>query len=304
MRTAFIKQLTEEAKVNKKIFLLCGDVGFSVLEPFAKLFPDRFINAGIAEQNMVSVAAGLSLEGYNVFIYSIGNFPTLRALEQIRYGVAYHKANVKIISTGAGYAYGPLSTSHHTTEDLSILRSIPNMVVTSPCDPVESKKLAQFLSHYAGPAYIRINKAGEPILHKREFNLKKGNFFQLLQGANVAVLGTGSILAGIFDEIKRNHLNWSLYSFPFVKPIDKKAFNKILLNYEYLVTVEEHQLDGGFGSMILESANDLFVGGKIKKIPKIFRLGIPNKFLDFSGSQEFLKDYNKINLKQIIEKIK
>ena len=121
MRNSFIKTLMEQARQDERIFLLCGDLGYSVLEPFAEAFPDRFINVGIAEQNMVGLAAGLSLEGYTVFCYSIGNFPTLRAMEQIRYDVAYHDANVKIIAVGGGYAYGPLSTSHHTTEELGML---------------------------------------------------------------------------------------------------------------------------------------------------------------------------------------
>lgn len=131
MRTAFIKQLVEEAGTNDKIFLIVGDLGYSVVETFAEKYPERFLNAGIAEQNMVGVAAGLAMAGYNVYVYSIGNFPTLRCMEQIRYDIAYHKLNVKIVSVGAGYAYGSLGSSHHATEELGMMRTIPNMVVCS-----------------------------------------------------------------------------------------------------------------------------------------------------------------------------
>ena len=138
MRNSFINRLTEIAKVDKKIFLICGDLGYSVLEPFAEQFPDRFLNVGIAEQNMMHVATGLAFEGYNVFTYSIGNFPTLRCMEQIRYDICYHNANVKIVAVGSGYAYGPLGVSHHTTEDIAMLRALPGMIVTAPGDPVEA----------------------------------------------------------------------------------------------------------------------------------------------------------------------
>ena len=173
MRTAFINQLTEEAKNNDKIFLIVGDLGFSVVEEFADLFPDRFLNAGIAEQNMIGVAAGLAKEGYNVYVYSIGNFPTLRCMEQIRYDVAYHNLSVKIVSVGAGYAYGSLGASHHATEELGMMRVIPNMVVCSPGDPVEAKAITTLSANYDGPMYLRLGKAGEAIVHTDHHNWQK-----------------------------------------------------------------------------------------------------------------------------------
>ena len=156
MRTAFIKQLTKEAEENDKIFLIVGDLGFSVVEDFANKFPNRFLNAGIAEQNMIGVAAGLAKEGYNVYVYSIGNFPTLRCMEQIRYDVAYHNLNVKIVSVGAGYAYGSLGASHHATEDLGMMRTIPNMVVCSPSDPKEAQAITAISASYNSPMYLRL----------------------------------------------------------------------------------------------------------------------------------------------------
>ena len=156
MRTAFIKQLVEEAAINDKIFLIVGDLGYSVVEMFAEKYPERFLNAGIAEQNMIGVAAGLAKEGYNVYVYSIGNFPTLRCMEQIRYDVAYHNLNVKIVSVGAGYAYGSLGASHHATEELGMMRTIPNMVICSPGDPVEAQVISTVSANYEGPMYLRL----------------------------------------------------------------------------------------------------------------------------------------------------
>ena len=138
MRTAFIKQLIEEAKTNDKIFLLIGDLGYNVVTPFAEAYPDRFINVGICEQNMVGIASGLAMNGYNVYLYSIGNFPTLRCIEQIRNDVCYYNGNVKVVSVGAGFAYGSSGVSHHATEDIGMMRTLPNMVICSPSDPSEA----------------------------------------------------------------------------------------------------------------------------------------------------------------------
>ena len=194
MRTAFINQLIEEAKTNDKIVLLVGDLGFSVVEPFAELFPERFVNVGVAEQNMVGIASGLAMEGYCVFIYSIGNFPTLRCMEQIRYDVCYHNLNVKIVAVGSGFAYGSLGPSHHATEDIGMLRTIPNLVVCSPGDPVETNAITTFSARYNGPCYIRLGKAGESIVHKEPaIKLSIGEILELQKGENFAIFSSGSI---------------------------------------------------------------------------------------------------------------
>ena len=151
MRTAFVNQLIKEAEQHPDIFLIIGDLGFNVVEEFANKFPDRFLNAGIAEQNMIGVAAGLAKEGYNVYVYSIANFPTLRCIEQIRYDVCYHNLSVKVVAVGAGYAYGSLGSSHHATEEMGMMRTIPNLVVASPGDPIEAKAITTLSANYQGP---------------------------------------------------------------------------------------------------------------------------------------------------------
>jgi transketolase len=298
MRNKFINKLCDLAITNKNLFLLCGDIGYSVLEPFKEKFPDRFLNVGVAEQNMTQVAAGLAKEGYNVFTYSLGNFPTLRCMEQIRNDVCYHKLNVKIISVGSGYAYGSLGFSHHTTEDIAMLRSLPNMIVSSPGDPIEAEAVANFMVKRKGPGYIRLNKSGEKLVHSLDIKIKPGNFVEIIKGKKIAVLSTGSILYQNFQEIKKFKLKWGLFSSPFIGNYNKESLINLTKTYDTLVTVEEHQLNGGFGSSIIEDFNELFVKNVIKRFPKIIRIGIKNNFISYGGSQEFLRKSAKLTLNQ------
>lgn len=290
MRTAFIQQLVEEAKINDKIFLLVGDLGYSVVEPFAELFPDRFLNVGIAEQNMTGIAAGLAMEGYNVFTYSIGNFPTLRCMEQIRYDVCYHNLNVKIVAVGGGYSYGPLGTSHHTTEDLGMLRVIPNMSVCAPADPVEARKITTMLCNSTTPAYLRLGKAGEPKVHDDNIDFAWGNIIKVKEGSKIAILSTGSMLKYSLDYINTNNNNYGLYSVPFVKPLDINALVDICHNYDEIITIEEHQKNGGLGSAILEVLNELRNSSRIDTLPVIRIIAIPDIFIGFAGTQEYLRE--------------
>jgi transketolase len=292
MRNSFIKTLMEQARQDERIFLLCGDLGYSVLEPFAEAFPDRFINVGIAEQNMVGLAAGLSLEGYTVFCYSIGNFPTLRAMEQIRYDVAYHDTNVKIIAVGGGYAYGPLSTSHHTTEELGMLRTIPNMVVTAPGDPAEVDAMTAFIAQHRGPCYMRLNKAGEPRLHAQPPALTLGGIVpvRVNNGATAAVFATGDMVGYAARYLEKSAPHIDLYSFPFVNPIDTAQLAALAARYTQVATLEEHQANGGFGSAILERLHDLLSDGALARLPAVRRIAIPNAFVGSAGTQEFLRE--------------
>lgn len=294
MRTAFINQLVEEASSNEKIYLLIGDLGYNVIEPFANKFPDRFINVGICEQNMAGIAAGLSMTGYNVYIYSIGNFPTLRCIEQIRNDIAYYNNNVKIVAVGAGFAYGSQGVSHHATEDVGIMRSIPNIVVASPSDPYEAKAITKLSASYDGPMYIRLGKAGEKYIHKAEIeNLHIGDIlpFRILPNSSSAILASGSISESIFNS---NHIDgYDLYSLPFIKPINQKDLI-LISKYNNLLIVEEHQKSCGIGSAIIEQLSDLFSDGLIANFPKIKRIAIDDKFCEKCGSQLYLREQAKL----------
>ena len=291
MRTAFINQLIEEAKINEKVFLLVGDLGFSVVEPFANQFPKRYLNVGVAEQNMAGIAAGLAMEGYVVYIYSIGNFPTLRCMEQIRYDICYHNLNVRIVAVGGGYAYGSLGASHHATEEIGMLRTIPNLVVCAPGDPIETKAIVTFTTHHQGPCYIRLGKAGEPVVHTNNAVgiLAPGDILKVRGDGEVAVFSTGAMLSYVVNYLEQNKIIASVYSFPFVKPISKPAMLEILKSVKKIITIEEHQAQAGFGSAILEVLNDLAEENRITKIPVVKRIAIPDKFYSVAGTQEYLR---------------
>ncbi len=300
MRTSFINQLIEEARHNDKIFLLVGDLGYHVVEPFAQEFPNRFMNVGIAEQNMAGVAAGLAMSGYNVYFYSIGNFPTLRCLEQIRNDIAYHKTNVKVVAVGAGYAYGSLGATHQATEDIGCLRTLPNMVVATPGDPVEARAITKLSANYDGPMYIRLGKAGEKVVHKEEsIEIKIGDIcpIKLTKENRIAVFACGNILDDARHQIEDNNLPYNLFSMPFIKPINIEQLKTIVENHKNgIITIEEHQKSCGMGSALLEILNDLYVEGKIKHYPNVKRIAIPDEFADVVGTQCFLREYETLKI--------
>ncbi len=288
MRTAFIDQLMKEARKNDKIFLLVGDLGYNVIEPFAREFPNRFKNVGIAEQNMAGVAAGLAMSGFNVYFYSIGNFPTLRCIEQIRNDVAYHHANVKVVAVGGGYAYGDLGATHHATEALGMMRTIPGMVVCSPSDPIEARALTTLSSTYDGPMYIQLGKAGEKIIHNEELNLKVGDIVPFkVDNKKDAIIVTGSIASVIVSSPEAEIAD--VYTLPFVKPISQEQIAKIANSYETITVIEEHQESSGVGSAVIEQISDLFYAGKVTKYPKVHRMAIKDYFPEVSGCQMFLR---------------
>lgn len=300
MRTNFINQLIEEARRNEKIFLLVGDLGYHVIEPFAEEFPDRFLNVGIAEQNMAGIAAGLAMTGYNVYFYSIGNFPTIRCLEQIRNDIAYHQANVKVVSVGAGYAYGSLGATHQATEEIGALRVLPNMVVATPGDPLEARAITKISASYDGPMYIRLGKAGEKTVHSEDsIDLKIGDICSVItrEGNQTAVFACGNILDAALHQINEKNLNYDLYSVPFVKPINKEQLINIVKTHPAgLITIEEHQKSCGMGSAIVEILNDLYYEGNIEVYPKVKRIAIPDEFADVVGTQVFLREHEGLKL--------
>lgn len=291
MRKAFVNKLVEEAKHNDKIFLLTGDLGFHALEPFIDAYPNRFLNCGINEQAMVGMAAGLAKEGFNVYIYSIANFPSLRCIEQIRYDVAYPKLNVKVVSVGVGFAYSTLGASHQATEDMGMMRTIPNMVVCTPSDPSETSRITELSANYDGPMYLRLGKAREEEIFETvdNFNIGDLHIYKTSKSPNV-LLVSGSIMAYAIKWIRDNNIETAIYSVPFIKPIDKLQLKKIISFHSNIVVLEEHQLACGLGSAILEKINDLFVSGEIDTFPKVQRIGIKDIFLSVSGTTPYLRN--------------
>ncbi len=301
MRNTFVNTLIENAKINKDLFLVTGDLGFNVLTKFWNEYPDRFINAGICEQNMTSLAAGMALEGKTVFTYSIANFPTLRCLEQIRNDVCYHKADVKIVAIGGGFSYGALGMSHHATEDIAIMRSLPELIVFTPCDPIETEAAVNLAIKIHGPCYIRLGKGMERNIHKNPIKIELGKAIKIKDGQDIAIFAAGNIISEalyaseILDSLE---LNPSIYSFPTVKPIDKDTIIRAAKDFRYIFTLEEHNVIGGFGSAISE------ILAEIKTEAIQIKIGINDIYSSEVGSQDYLRKYYGIDKDSIINKIK
>ncbi len=252
MRNAFIQELVALARQHPQIALIVGDLGYSVIEPFADEFPDRFINAGVAEQNMTGLAAGMASEGYHVFTYSIANFPTFRCAEQIRNDVAYHQLPVTVVSVGGGLAYGALGYSHHAMQDYALMRTLPNMLIAAPGDPMEVRACMRYLVANPGPSYLRLGKAGEPNFHAGPPDVAPGRWLRVRNGDELRVLlSTG---AGMQIAMERaTHADRAVYSMPLWSMAEKRAQCELLRSRAEVLTVEDHLQDGGFGSWLLEA---------------------------------------------------
>lgn len=283
MRDAFIQALTELAAKDERIVLVTGDLGFGVLQDFARRFPDRYINAGVAEQNMTAIACGMALEGFQVYTYSIGNFPTLRCLEQIRNDVCYHDADVKIVSVGGGFSYGQLGMSHFATEDLAIMRALPNMMVVAPSDPWEAAELTRQVSEQRGPAYLRLDKsaAGLP-----QAQVKLGESRKVRDGGDVCLIATG----GIVEEAVRaagllatRGISAAVHAVATVKPLDPDLV-RAAGAAKAVVVVEEHTVVGGLGGAIAEACMSAGTAPG-----RFLRIGLDDIYPTVVGDQRYLR---------------
>lgn len=288
MRTAFIQTLIKLARNDKNIWLLVGDLGYSVVEPFVEEFPDRFVNVGVAEQNLIGVASGLALSGKTLFTYSIANFPTMRCLEQIRNDVCYHDANVKIVAVGGGLTYGALGMTHHATEDLSIMRVLPNMTVIAPGDPVEAALATEAVVNRKGPCYLRLGKAGEPVVHEAPPHFQIGKAIVVRDGSDITLISTGGMLCSTLQaarELSRHNVQARVLSMHTVKPLDIEAVLAAAKDTAAILTVEEHSITGGLGSAVAEV---LFDSGDMNTA--FARSGLASCFRSQVGTQEYLRE--------------
>tara|TARA_B100001105_G_scaffold50267_1_gene37856 strand:+ start:585 stop:1499 length:915 start_codon:yes stop_codon:yes gene_type:complete len=284
LRTAFIDTLRELARIDDRIFLLTADMGYSVFETFRDEFPDRFLNTGIAEQNTIGVAAGLASRGKIVFVYSIIPFVTMRCFEQVRLDLAYNFMNVKLVGVGAGLTYGPLGSSHHALEDIAIMRSLPDMTVLCPGDPIETRELIKRSFEYEGPVYIRLGKNGEPKIHPDETRIEIGKSITVLEGNDLALITTSNMLETgkkWVEEWKQDGVNVSLISMPSLKPFDSSTVKNLIDKEIPIITLEEHSVIGGLGSIISQ------VIATTGKPVKFQQIGINDKFSHVVGGHEF-----------------
>jgi len=297
MRDRFIAALTELAAQNPELLLLTGDLGFGVLDNFAASYPGQFLNTGVAEQNMSGLAAGLALEGHSVFTYSIGNFPTLRCLEQIRNDICYHDANVTIVCIGGGMSYGPVGMSHHATEDLAILRALPGIEVFSPGDLWEAEEVSRYLVSHRGPAYLRLDKsAAKPTVRPDEI-FRPGLIRTVRAGSDVTLAATGGILGEALaaaDLLDEQGVQSRVLSVHTIKPLDVATLSLAASETEGIVSIEEHTLNGGLGGAIAEA---LMEAGTF---PGFFvRMGLRNTFSSTVGSQQYLRNVYSLDAASI-----
>ncbi len=301
MRDQFIKRLAELATQDKRIMLITGDLGFGVFNHFRETLPGQFINAGVAEQNMTMLATGMALEGHIVFTYSIGNFPTLRCLEMIRNDAAYHDANVKVVCIGGGFSYGALGISHHATEDLAIMRSLPAVAVLSPCGLWEALEATQAAVNTPGTCYLRLDKDhGEDSPRPGE-RFQLGQARVLREGEDCAILVTGGILREVqkaADDLAGQGISVRIVSIHTLKPLDQVTVVRAARETGGLITVEEHTLHGGLGGAVAELLMDSGVTPR-----RWLRIGLAAGFSSIVGSQEYLRRCYGLDAQSIARRV-
>ena len=284
MRDAFIRALGEIASEDPRVMLVNGDLGFGVLDDFIERFSGNYVNAGVAEQNMTAVACGMALAGARAYTYSIGNFPTLRCLEQLRNDVCYHRADVTAVAVGGGFSYGQLGMSHFATEDLAVLRALPELTVVAPSDAWQAHALTHQLHARGGPAYLRLDK-GAAGLPKGEVELGKARTVR--EGNDAVIFATGSILGeavAAADELALEDRRVRVVDVHTLKPFDVEIVCAAAEECGTVLTLEEHNVVGGLGGAVAEACLEQGV-----PIRKFRRLGLPDVYPSVVGDQQWLR---------------
>lgn len=288
MRNAFADEITALAAVDPRIVLLSGDIGNRLFDKFKAQFPDRFINVGVAEANMIGIAAGLALGGMRPVTYTIASFAVYRAYEQIRVDVGYHNLPVVMVGTGGGLAYAANGPTHHSCEDAAVLRVIPNMSLGCPGDAHELRALLRDSFKQSGPVYLRIGKKGEPLIHKNVPDLPLGRSFEVKSGHDIAILSCGTLLPEVVaaaDVLMQQNLSAAVISVPTVKPLDESRLRDVFATRDLVVTVEEHSRAGGLGGAVAE-----WLADQPPQRARLLRLGTPDAFLHEAGEQEHARE--------------
>lgn len=300
MRNHVIDKILEMAEFDSRIMLVIADLGYNVVEKFQHNYPKRFVNVGIAEQNMTAVAAGLALEGNMTFTYSIGNFPTLRCIEQIRNDVCYHDANVKILAVGGGFAYGDLGMTHHATEDIAMMRSLPNMRVYVPSDEIDAVECLKDACSFDGPAYIRMARGREKVFHNKNSVLDVKHILPSSDvGKKVNILTTGTILdegIELRNKLEQIGISSGVFSVPRVKPIDTIGIKNLALNSNLLVTIEEHNVIGGLGGAVAEILSEINGQHAV-----LYRAGLQDTYTSVVGDQYYLRKIYGMTSEKILD---
>ena len=303
MRGIFNKTLIKIAEKDPRIHMVLADIGYGEIEGFARRFPDRYYNCGVMEQQMTGAACGIAMEGGIAVTYSIANFPTLRCLEQIRNDVCYHNANVKIVNIGGGVSYGALGISHHSTEDIAIMRALPNMVVVVPCDNKEAEAATYAAFEYEGPLFYRCGYKNEKDIHHGDvtsLNFQLGKAITVEEGDDCTVIFCGPIgyeAQKAVEAVRAKGIHCRLISMHTIKPIDREAIVKAAKETGKIITVEEHNMSGGLGSAVAEVLADEGCCAKVK------RIALPDVYVHEVGSQQWLREQYHLTAPYIEEEI-
>jgi len=301
MRSAFAQELTDLASSDDRVIILSGDIGNQMFDDFQNKFPSRYINCGIAEANMISMAAGLAICGMRPFIYTFTTFDTTRCFEQIRIDLCYQNLPVVIIGLGGGLTYTPLGPTHYICEDIALLRSLPNMTVLCPGDAVEVHCCIREAMKHNGPVYIRIAKKNEPVVHKQTPEFQIGKSITFTSGTDVCIITTGTLLPNVLkahELLKEKNISAQVVHFHTIKPLDLSTLSSIFSQFDTVLTVEEHSLIGGLGGAVAEWYADNFV----QKV-KLIRLGTRDEFLYTSISLNEARDHYGLSPNKIVDVI-
>jgi transketolase len=302
MRNAFADEILKLADEDKKLLLLSADIGNRLFDKFKAKHPKRFYNTGVAEANTISMAAGLASCGLRPVCYTITPFITARCYEQIKVDICYHHVPVTIVGTGSGLSYASLGATHHSLDDLALMRSLPGMQVLAPADSMELRSCLRAACVSECPVYIRIGKKGEPIVFSDPPPLKIGKWNQVRKGDKVALLSTGNMLSlaqKVADDLKSLGVDFTVYSCASVKPLDEGCLAELAETHSLLVTIEEHSRIGGFGSAVAEWLVDRTAPSRTR----LLRFATGDFFLHEAGEQEEARESYKISAAHIYEGI-
>lgn len=302
MRPTFIKTLLTLAQKNERIFLLTGDLGYAALEPFREKFPKRFINMGVAEQNMAGFAAGLALSGKLPVMYSIATFVTLKTFEQVRNDICYQNLNVKIVGVGSGLTYSQYGATHHSQEDIGLMRLLPNMKVICPGDPIEVEAATRAMMADPQACYLRIGSRGEPVLHEKPIDFQIGKAITMKQGKDVALVATGNMLENTMkaaDLLRASNLSPQVISMHTVKPLDTDLLKDLFKNFQQVFTIEEHNQIGGLGSAVAELAAEFQ-----DRNACLHRIALPDQFQKVGAWLARLRQENGLTPESIAQTVK
>lgn len=302
MRNAFARHITAFAQQDQRVVLLSGDIGNNLFNDFKAANTDRFINCGIAEQNMMGVAGGLAMQGLRPVVYTIAPFTTTRCLEQIKIDACYHNVPVVIVGTGAGLSYADLGPTHLTCEDIAILRVLPNLTIFCPSDPDELRSGLAAALQSPNPVYIRLGKKGEPALHAAPPTVVLGQALTIKNGSDVCFVSTGTITAEVVKAagiLETAGISARVESFHTVKPLDHARLAEVFAGFDLVVVVEEHSRIGGLGSAVAEWA----MGCEERPRAALLAIGIEDRFMHEVGSQTYARHLFGLSGAQIAETV-